>query len=280
MKNVKKTYFIFWVGLLIITMILLFTLPSICLFYDIDSLNALIGKTNILNNINIGGLSPAKLMPLMQSYFGVYVPNDFPNNNLPVKFWASFAFILIMYIENIVVVNNTLNKIKTNNDAFFNIPIIAQSVVILLVTTVASLLCVIENKIYYVLVLVIYIIVFIVSLIVFFSSNALKEHISNVDKETKIKRKFMDDLITDVEIILNNVKNNDSNKKLKKLLEEIKYSDSMTNDGLVNIENEISLVFSKIKDNIGSDNNANIVSDVENMLSLIKERNILCKKFK
>lgn len=278
MKNIKKTYLIFWISLLAITLILFFTLPSICLFYDIDSLNSLIDKACTLSGISVGGFSITKLPTLMKSFYGVYVPNDFPNNNMPVKIWATFIFILIMYIENIVIVNKTLDKIKKNDDAFFNVPIILQSVIIMIVTTFISLLCVINNNIYYVLVIVVYIIVFIVSLLVFFSANTVKEHIESVDKENKGKKKFIDDLKINVEILLNNINDKNSTIMLNKLLEEIKYSVSVSNDRTAEIESKILSEISNLKQKIETDSNVNVESEIDKLLKLLNERNILAKR--
>lgn len=277
MKNIKKTYLIFWMSLLIITLILFFTLPSICLFYDIDSLNSLIDKVGALSGINIGGFSLTKLPTLIKSYYGVYVPGDFPNNNMPVKIWSTFIFIIVMYIENFVIVYKTLDKIKKEDDAFFNVPIILQSVIIMIATTLVSLLCVINNNIYYVLVIVIYTIVFILSLLIFFSSNTVKDHILNVDRENKNKKKFIDDLKIDVEVLLKKVNDRDSNAKLKKVLEEIKYSVSVSNEKTLEVEKIILNNITDIKQKINNDSNANIVSEIATLSNNLNERNILAK---
>lgn len=277
MKSTKKTYFIFWISLLVITLILFFTLPSICLFYDIDSLNALIDKVGALNGISVGGFSITKLPALIKSYYGVYVPNDFPNNNMPVKIWATFIFIIVMYIENLVIVSKTLDKIKKDDDTFFNIPIILQSVIIMIVTTFVSLLCVINNNFYYVLVIVVYIIVFIVSLLIFFSTNTVKEHIVSVEKENKSKKKFIDDLKTECEILLNKIKNDASNDKLKKFTEEVRYSISVSNEITQNVENKMLNIIDELKQKIDMDENVDISNDIDKLNKLLKERNMLAK---
>ena len=278
MKSIKKTYFIFWIALLIITMILFFTLPSICLFYDIESLNSLISKVGSLSGIGVGGFSVAKLPTLMKSYFGVYVPSDFPNNNMPVKIGATFIFIVLMYIENYVIVNKTLDRIKKEDDAFFNIPIIMQSIIIMVATTFVSLLCVINNNIYYVLVIVIYLIVFIISLLIFFSVNTVKEHIVSVENENKSKKRFIEDLNTDIEILLNNVSDENSKNKLKKLLEEIKYSVVVSNDKLAEVETKIHEKLSNIKVTVEENSNLDMSKELDNIIKLINERNILARK--
>lgn len=278
MNKVKKTYLIFWISLLAITLILFFTLPSICLYYDIGSLNSLIDKVGALKGINIGGFSIAKLPVLIKSYFGVYIPSDFPNNNMPAKIAATFVFILVMYITNLIIVNKTLDKIKKYDDAFFNMPIILQSVIIMIVTTFASLICVINNNIYYVLVIVIYLIVFIVSLLVFFSANIVKGQIVSVDKENKEKKGFTGDIKTEMEILMNNVKDKTSREKLSKLIEEIKYSVSVSNEKTIGVESKILSEIANIKKEIELNENAYIVNDIDKILNLVNERNILAKK--
>lgn len=278
MKNIKKTYLIFWIALLVITMVLFFTLPSVCLYYDIGSLNSLIDKIGGLSEISIGGFSLRKLPTLVKTYFGVYVPSDFPNNNMPVKIWATFVFIVVMYIENLVIVSKALDKIKEEDDAFFNVPIIMQSIIVMVVTTFISLLCVIKNNIYYVLVIVIYIIVFIISLLLFFSTNTVKEQLKNVEKTNKIRKKFIDDIKSDVSILIPNVNDKASNNRLNKLLDEIKYSVSVSNDKTMEIEEKILNEISNIKGKVSENNNIDITSEIDEILKLINERNIQAKR--
>ena len=278
MKNIKKTYLIFWISLLVITLIIFFTLPSICLFYDIDSLNSLIDKVGGLSGISVGGFSITKLPTLMKSFYGVYVPSDFPNNNMPVKIWATFIFIVVMYIENIIIVEKTLDKIKNEDDAFFNIPIIMQSAIIMIVTTFVSLLCVINNNIYYVLVIVAYCIVFIVSLLIFMGVNTIKEQVVSVERENKEKKKFIDDLKTELDILLNNINDKTSNDKLKTILEEVKYSASISNDKTIDVESKITNEVLNVKQIIEVDSNADVSEKMDKILKLISERNLLAKK--
>ena len=293
MKKGEKIYIVLWVLLLIVSLILVFTLPSIWMYYtgfinikpgDIgipqEVVDILTRGINIVDNVFPNHLKVTDIAKMALSYMTAYVPADFPENNLPVKFWATVVFLVLMFIGNLVIVLYSLRKIKTEDDAFFNIPIIGQSIFCLIVSVAISLMCVISDKIYYVMAIVAYIILIIISLFIFFGVTLLKDYISGVKTENKGKKQFLKEVQIELELLVNKLKNKDCIDKLLKLNEEIKYYDSVSNTNLIDIENKIKNEIANINTLISEDNNKDIGVQIDKLTSMLNERNILCKKYK
>ena len=67
------------------------------------------------------------------------------------------------------------------------------------------------------------------------------------------------------------------NKKLYDLAEEVKYSDPKSNDTLLEIEDEINRNVISLKDTLRNENFVLAEEMIEELIQLIKERNLRCK---
>ena len=291
MNKVKKTYIILWSLFLLISLILIFTLPSIWTYYNgfssetlkslgvsNEAMATLTKSLNIVDGILPKSLGVGGIVKVASSYITGYVPADFPENNLPVKFWGAVVFLLFSYGFNLWTVMNAIKNTKTNEDAFFNIPIVAQSIVCLLASIAVSLYMVINDKIYYVMAVIIYILLIIIMIIIYNGTDLLKSHIKGIDEENKTNKFFIDDLKTKCELLINKIKDDNSKKLINKLLEEAKYSISISNDKAKNVETNINYIMEEISKKIETNENENITNEINKVLSLLKDRNILAKK--
>lgn len=291
MNKVKKTYIILWSLLLVISLLLIFTLPSIMVYYNGFSSAALqsLGASNealailsksldVIDGVLPKNLGALDIIKIASSYITGYVPADFPANNLPVKFWGSVVFLLISYIHNLWIVLSTLKKTKENDDIFFNTPVILQSIICLIVSIVVTLLMVINDSIYYIVAIIIYIFIIIITIMLFHSTDFLISHIKGIDEENKSRKQFIDELKVECEVLLHKIKDEDSKELIKKLYEEAKYSVSMSNEKTSDVEKNILNLIAGIKQKLDGDLSTNLTNEIENLLSLLKERNILAKK--
>jgi hypothetical protein len=290
MLKIKRTYIILWVILFILSVVLVATLPSIWIYYngfngvslkDLGFSNEVVESLtkgiSIAENIlpkNLGIVNAAKLA---LSYMTAYVPKDFPANNLPVKFWGSIVFVVIVFIENLYIVLSTLKRIKTSDDALFNIPIISQSIVFMVGSVSIALVIVINDKIYYVAAIALYGVVLALSVIVFFGLDALSAHIKGIDDENSVRTSFVKDMIKNFDVLIVSSSNPNSVDALRKVKEELKYSISPSNEKTKEVENKIEIIYVNMKQEVDNDENADITVYAEKVTKLIKERNIICK---
>ena len=290
MKKIMRTYIIIWAMLLIISLILIFALPSIWIYYtgfinikpqDIGIPNeavAIITKgINIADNLLPKHLRVADIAKMALSYMTAYVPADFPENNLPVKFWGSVIFVVFLYIENLIITIKTLKKIQNTEDAFYNIPIIGQSVFCLIVGVAVALLVVINDKIYYVMAIVAYLILIMISLLILLGISTIKDYIYGVDVENKTKTQLIKDIKQQSEIVYSLIYDEESKEKLKKFIDEVNYSSKASKENTIGIENnildEINLLKSKIKEN----SQTSYAKEIDRLFTMLNQRNILAK---
>lgn len=290
MKKIMRTYIIIWAMLLIISLILIFALPSIWIYYtgfinikpqDIGIPNeavAIITKgINIADNLLPKHLRVADIAKMALSYMTAYVPADFPENNLPVKFWGSVIFVVFLYIENLIITIKTLKKIQTTEDAYYNIPIIGQSIFCLIVGVAIALLVVINDKIYYVMAIVAYLILIMISLLILLGVSTVKDYIYGIDVENKAKTLFIKEIKQQSEILYNMLDSNECKKKLKMFIDEVNYSTKTSNKNTFEIEKNILEEIKSLKLKIKENNEISILKEIDELFKMLNERNILVK---
>ena len=290
MNKIKRTYIILWVILFALSILLVVTLPSMWIYYNgfkgvslsdlgisNEVVNSLTKGINIADNILPKSLGVTNVAKLALSYMTSYVPQDFPQNNLPVKFWGSVVFVVIVFLENLYIVLSTLKKIKTNDDAIFNIPIISQSLVFLVASVALALFVVVNDKVYYIVAIVLYVLAIAISIFLFSGLDTLSSHIKGVDEENSARTQFIKDMVKNIDVLMINIDNEKSIEALKKVKEELKYSVSISNEKTKDVENRIEIIYTDIKNHIDENSHCDVTTDAEKIIKLIKERNIICK---
>ena len=291
MNKLKKTYVILWSLFLVISLLLIFTLPSIMVYYNgfssatlqslgvsNEAIEILSKSLDVIDGVLPKNLGAIDIVKIAASYITGYVPADFPANNLPVKFWGAVAFLIVSYAYNLWIVLSTLDKTKKNDDAFFNTPIILQSIICLVASIAVSLFMVINDNIYYVVAVIIYILLIIITVMLFHSTDLLKSHIKGIDDDNKSRKHFIDELKTECELLMNKIKDEESKEAIKKFYDEVKYSVSMSNGKTMDVEQKILNTVNEIKQKLDGNSSNDLTNEINNLVSLLKERNILAKK--
>ncbi len=98
--------------------------------------------------------------------------------------------------------------------------------------------------------------------------------------DIKSKTAFIKELISESENLMLYAKTDEAKEATKKVYEEFKYSDPMSNDKLYYIEKDISDAYIIFADNIKNNINDGILAQAEALCLMIKERNNKCKLLK
>ena len=106
-----------------------------------------------------------------------------------------------------------------------------------------------------------------------------RENIQKTEEKVKAKTAFIKLLIADAQTLISVAKNDEAKQVAKKVYEAIRYSDPMSAEGLLNVEEKISSTFEDFSNSI-SNNSENLNARAEQLLVLIKERNNRCKVLK
>lgn len=97
-------------------------------------------------------------------------------------------------------------------------------------------------------------------------------------QETGITQKvsFLQNAVNELEGITETVNNEEIRKDLSKLIEEIMYSDPMSNSSLAATEEMIQVKISVLRDELNANNHEGAAEHIHQIRSLLKERNRKC----
>ena len=87
----------------------------------------------------------------------------------------------------------------------------------------------------------------------------------------------MNNFKVEVESLENKTSDEAFNKDIHKFVEKVKYSDPMSANELVDVENEISAKYSDLKESINSENLDDAKKQLAEINDLMDKRNRLCK---
>ena len=87
----------------------------------------------------------------------------------------------------------------------------------------------------------------------------------------------MNNFKIEVESLENKTSDSDFNKDIHKFVEKVKYSDPMSANELVDIENEISIKYDTLKDNILNEKLDDAKKNLAEINDLVDKRNRMCK---
>ena len=107
------------------------------------------------------------------------------------------------------------------------------------------------------------------------SGDVAKTAIEKTEEKVQTKTAFIKGLKADVDILLSEERDPVTKKELVKLADDIRYSDSMSNSELEEIEKQIADKIAAIA--TAGDSKQDLISEVT---ELIKQRNIKCKALK
>ena len=107
------------------------------------------------------------------------------------------------------------------------------------------------------------------------SDGVARSAIEETEEKIQEKTSFIKGLKADIDILLSKETDTKVKEALRKLSEEIRYSDPMSNSALEGIEAEISEKMKSVS--TAGENKNNLISEIS---GLIKQRNIKCKALK
>lgn len=191
------------------------------------------------------------------------------------SFWSGYIFIIITFIIQIFVSYKVFNKTNKTR-LLYKIPLIQKSFTTLIIMIICGLLCMFYPDLNWWIGALTGTLILAFSTINLINTNKAGEDVVEVEEKVKSNTDFIKNMISDAQSLMNNA-NDDFKNEYKKVYEALRYSDPVSNEKLKDIEKEISDKFICIKNDTG---NKVLSKDVDDLLSLIKERNNKCKLYK
>lgn len=204
------------------------------------------------------------------------------------SFWVSYIFGMVAIVLNLGIIKFAWEKAKTIKSKFMGVPILIvgyrYAAIQLISSAIFLLSCIIPNvsenlktfKMPYYIPLIINSIIFIVYLIFVIIVDAARDEINHVEDNIKEKVIYIKDLQLELEIVVEKYKNDKYKEALVSLIEQIRFSDPISDKSLSSLENEIKKKINRLK---GIEDNE-LLLEINKIEELLAERNKRCKILK
>lgn len=193
------------------------------------------------------------------------------------SFMIGYVFINISLILQYSCIYYVFKKSDNLKKMFYNFSLINYSYVGLIVSFIVGILCMLNIIITYWIAIIICMIVLLFCAIKIFKAVIVVDEVSLIDDKIKKNTMFIRTFASDVEILMNRVKNDEIKDMCKKLYEAVRYSDPMYSDSVIDIENNIKVKFNEFKDIVDIENVDEIKDVLLELMNMLDERNKKCK---
>lgn len=194
-------------------------------------------------------------------------------------FWIGLVFINVALIAQLLASFVALNE-KNATKLFYNLPVFFVSRTALIFNIIVGVVCMLIPGIPEWLGAVICFIVLGLSAIAVFKAKAPGDFIGELDKRVKAQTIFIKSITVSAQNLVSQAKSDDVRKECRKVYEALRYSDPMSNEGLTDVENQITSVYNELVSAVESDNVQLAAVSSNNLIGLIAARNNRCKLLK
>lgn len=199
----------------------------------------------------------------------------FPKNAV---FWIAYGFSVIAAGFQIYMINVVLRNEALIRERIYEFPMIRISVLYLITQFNASFVLMWQSERVSIKVeCIVETLIFAVFVISFFAAGATRKEVERQEVQHRKDLSKMKDFQARANFLAAQCADGGIKLTLQKLTEELKYSDPVSKDNLEDIENELSAVFDEVE-SAAIEGDGEITADLcSQMISLLKERNRLCK---
>ena len=184
-----------------------------------------------------------------------------PTQKTPT-FWTAYVFTVIAFALQFVLWYRSIGKTETLKSKFLGIPIVHIGIVYLIVQLIAFAIFMAVPTIPTWVALIVCAIILAIAIVCCIAGQMAVQEIDRVEQKVNIKRFYIQSLQVDVEMLAEAEADADTRAALKKLAEDIRYSDPMSHEMLGDLESRISDKIEELK-------------RAEDKIGLIKEINLL-----
>lgn len=193
-------------------------------------------------------------------------------------FWVTYLFSVISLAVQPFVMKKAFDGENDINSKLYGFPIARISVVYCIAQTVLSLVFMALGKWLAVWVVVVFDVLLLGAAAVgFIGADAMRDEIVRQDKKLVKNTKYMNDLSSKVNVLVDQCGDEDVRKAVAKLAENIKYSDIVSSEALKDIEADLSSCVDELQGAVVDGEKESALSLTVKAEGLLAERNRLCK---
>ncbi len=194
-------------------------------------------------------------------------------------FWSGYAFIVIAFIGQLLCAYKAF-KAENITKFFYNLPIFSLSFTGLFLTLIFGGACMIIPGLPKWVGIIVCMIILAFCAVSVIKAGAAAEVVEQIDKKTAEKTSFIKSMTVKCENITALAKSDEIKKECKKVCEAVRYSDPVSADELAETEAEIERNFDELKIAVEEDNADKVNALAGDVVTLVGDRNRMCKGMK
>ncbi len=162
---------------------------------------------------------------------------------LPVEhseaFWAAYGFATLAFLLQILFFELSFGKAKSLKNIFFGYPIAYLGTLYLTIQVLFSAVVILSGALEYQTTIIVSTIILAFTLILLVAAYFAREEITSTEEKVLDKRRYIEKLHSDIEILQAKASEPEAKLVFKKLAETVRFSDPMSAPELAGLENEI-----------------------------------------
>lgn len=195
------------------------------------------------------------------------------------SFWIGYGFITATFLGQLLCAKAAFKE-DSMQKAFYNIPLIRVSYTGLVCSFVFGGACMLISPLPYWVGVILCAIVLTICVISVLKAATAADLVARVDEKVKVQTAFIRLLTVDAENLLSRAKTETAKVACKKVYEAARYSDPMSSDALLSVEEKISAQMEVLIAAVAEGNDDAIAAAAGEVALLIGDRNRKCKVLK
>lgn len=193
-------------------------------------------------------------------------------------FWFAYLSVLIALVLQILVFKVTFGKGEGARSKFYGFPIIRVGVIYFAVQLVLGFIeMALSTAVPAWIFVVINVVVLAAALMGCIAADAIRDEVERQDIKIKVEVERMRTLQSRAEALVNQCRDNNDRERLKKASDEFKYSDPVTCDASVSLEEEMAEIMNEMQKAVTEKDSGSIHVLCDKILNVLAERNRICR---
>ena len=212
----------------------------------------------------------------------LYFVIPFDKENI-ATFWVNYGCFMLMLLVQFMIFGCKNKSLKSAQSKLLKLPVLLVDLGYIAVQIVSLLVLTIINAFVSINVLIpmlVNVVVLALFLVMFISTNATVDIIIDNNKKLEENKIFINELKVDISTFYNKVNEKELKDKIYELKEIIDYSDPVSSEDLLEIEDRIDMKYSSLKNNYSDKDYKAVLKNIDELVIMMQERNKLCKLYK
>lgn len=200
--------------------------------------------------------------------------------NRNADFWVGYTFVCLTILWIVIALNVIIKDTDSLNDIFLKLPVTYHLIAYLAISVVLNLIIIFLPDFSIRVAVLFNVVILGIHMVLVLTAMFVGNTVSNSEKKVEEKIHFIQQVLVDVQIYESSTLNPLLQKLLKELEETIRYSDPISNDSLIPLEQNILYQLATLGELIDNGNDDKAIMCVNQVKAMFEQRNKKCKILK